>query len=59
MINVFFYGKFFVFSVYRKGMDIDLAKSKDIQDMEPPMNCKELVILCVDSLMSVDSYQPV
>lgn len=33
---------FFCFTVYRKRIDLEAVKSKLIQDMEPPMMCKQL-----------------
>lgn len=35
-------GNFLGFSVHRKGIDLDLAKAKAIEDMEPPKLMKQL-----------------
>lgn len=35
-----FSGKILCFTIYRKGVDLDPAKAKAIQDMEHPMTCK-------------------
>lgn len=44
--------KFFGYIVDRKGIDLDIAKTKTIQGMEPLMICKQLEELYKEGVLS-------